>query len=270
MAWSDFISYGTMIGATLIPFGALTFSLIVLEFFISYQRRWSNYDWKECLSSLAVKHIEIMTAAFYAVAFSPLFIWFYNHRLYTVELGPVATPIVYMVLIEFYYYWTHRFSHAFSIGWANHASHHSFTKLNLINGARIGVTTPFALYFFAVIPLFALGFSPQIFAAYLKWHLLYQLLVHTELIGRLGFLDHIFNTPSNHRVHHGTQDIYKNKNFGSITVVFDRLFGTYQPELESEKPVYGLAEGPVSQNPLRICLVGWEALLKNAAIRRAK
>ncbi len=246
----------------IIPYSTVIIALILIELLFSYKRQWKNYSLKECLSSLAVKHIELATNVLYAIAFSPVFFWFYKNRIFSFELSNWTQPVLYMAVIEFVYYWSHRFSHVNRIGWANHATHHSFTKLNLINGSRVGVTTPFALYYFVTIPIFAVGFDPGLFFVYLKWHLLYQLVVHTELVGRLGLLDTFLNTPSNHRVHHGTQGIYKNKNFGSITVIFDRIFGTYQRELENEKPVYGLSDGQISQNPIAICLFGWVRLFQ--------
>lgn len=247
----------------LFPFGSILATVMLIEFILSWKIQWKNYCLKEVFSSLVIKHIEYVFLALYFVAFTPIINWVYAHRIFDFHLSGVFGAVFYLLLFELNYYWTHRFAHANALGWANHITHHSFTKLNIINGSRIGALSPFSLYYFTILPLFWLGAEPEVFFAYGHLSLIYQLFLHTELVPKLGYFDLVFNTPSNHRVHHGKQEIYKNKNFGSMFVIFDHLFGTYQKELEDVKPTYGLIESTPSQNPVRIFFLGWEKLIKS-------
>ncbi|WP_430404443.1 sterol desaturase family protein [Fluviicola sp.] len=150
------------------------------------------------------------------------------------------------VLVDFFYYWYHRLSHIWEPLWAFHSVHHSTKHINLTAGYRLnwlsGLITPF---FF--IPLVLIGFSPQIIAISFTMNLVYQFFLHTEAIGKLGKLEGVMDTPSAHRVHHGVNPIYLDKNFGGVFMIWDRLFGTYQPE--EERVVYGELNGSESNNP---------------------
>lgn len=247
----------------------IVFVLIVVEFIFSYKRRWSNYDLKDSLASLVVKVIRFGALSVYAVIFDPFFYWVYEHRLFTIDMGPVATVVFYFFLGDFVYYWVHRFAHTYSIGWASHATHHTLTKINYTNSGRFEITTPFSLYYFATVPFYFIGFKP-ILPVYISYILFFQYCLHTELIPKIPFLDSFMNTPSNHRVHHGTQEIYKRKNFGGATMIFDRLFGTYQAELEDNKPIYGIRGMPHIYNPFRICIIGWEQMFRGLSRRILK
>ncbi len=252
MTWQDFIPYSGLFGC-----------LLLIEWLLSSKMKWSNYDWKETLTSIACKYMRMGAVSLYAVWFGPLFAWCYQNRIYTHNLSEAWEFALTFVLSEFIYYTYHRFCHEYPLGWASHATHHTITKMNITASGRVEITTPFSLFYFTVAPLFMLGVNPWILGAHSAGLLVYQQFIHTELIPKIKFLDAFLNTPSNHRVHHGTQSIYLNKNYGGITIVFDRLFGTYQAELESEKPIYGLAGGFRSYNPLRIGFIGWEIWLRH-------
>lgn len=246
----------------LVPFTKLSIALILLEFLFSARIRWANYDWKESLTSLGVKYVRLGATMLYATMFGPLFAWFYQNRIFTFEFGPIGTAVFYFFLVEFVYYCTHRFCHEYRLGWASHATHHTLTKLNLTSAGRVEVTSPLSLYFFSIIPLIWLGVNPLLFGAAIAQILIFQSLIHTDLIPRIPLLDTFINTPSNHRVHHGTQEIYYHKNYGGITVIFDRIFGTYQSEIPDMKPHYGIVGIRPSYNPLYICVVGWIQLFR--------
>ncbi len=234
-----------------------------LEFYLSRIRKLDNFEWTETLSSFCIRGMMYVMSTFYAETFTLFFAWFWKNRLLSFDKGPLILVVAYLIAAEFLYYWSHRFSHSYAIGWANHATHHTLQRFNIANGMRGGTTGPFALYYFFPIPFYVLGFHPELLTFYTLMNLMYQQLLHTELIGKLGFLEGILNTPSAHRVHHGTQEIYRNKNFGGMTVIFDRMFGTYQSELEEVKPKYGLISGVPSQNPLRLALIGWEQMFRS-------
>lgn len=236
-------------------------SIVLTELFFSRKRKWTNYELKESYSSFIVHFIYQYSKVLTTAIFAPFFMWFWQHRLFNFSFSPTIAIVVYLPLSEFIYYWAHRISHHYSIDWASHIVHHSFTKMNTLSGSRQGLTSPITLHYFLAIPFALIGFHPLILFFYMKINLFYQMIIHTDLIPKIRFLDSFLNTPSNHRVHHGTQDIYLNKNFGGITIIFDKIFGTYQPELDAEKPIYGIKNGLPSQNPFYISFCGWIRLL---------
>lgn len=145
--------------------------------------------------------------------------------------------LISVVLVDFAYYWNHRFVHRARVGWAAHQAHHSSTYMNFSTALRQKWNPWFEFFFFLPLPL--LGVSPV--GVYLAFsiNLIYQFFVHTETIERLPRpVELVFNTPSHHRVHHGSDPIYLDKNYAGILIVWDRMFGTFQPELF--RPTYGL------------------------------
>lgn len=237
---------------------------ISIELVASAKTRWKHYDWMECWSSIAIRIIVYVLTASYAVLLSPLFEYAWKIRVFELKLDVVSQFFVFFLATEFLYYVSHVFAHKVSIGWANHAPHHTLQKFNMINGLRVGATGPFALYAFFPLVLVWLGFHPVPLKFYMFLGFCFQLLQHTETINKLGFLEGIINTPSSHRVHHGIQSIYVDKNFGGVLLIFDRLFGTYQKELDDVRPIYGLAGETIpNQNPVRLLLIGWEIILRN-------
>ncbi len=150
---------------------------------------------------------------------------------------------------DFVYYWSHRFSHEVRVLWASHVQHHSSRLYNLSVALRQewGEWLRLPLY----LPLVWLGVDPLLVAIAASINLVYQYWLHTEVIDRLpGWFEFVMNTPSHHRVHHGSQSLYLDRNYGSILIVWDRLFGTFQPE--TERVVYGLTTNVDSNNPLVI------------------
>jgi sterol desaturase/sphingolipid hydroxylase (fatty acid hydroxylase superfamily) len=157
--------------------------------------------------------------------------------------------IVALICVDFTYYWMHRIEHERRILWAVHSVHHSSQEYNLTTAQRLSWLESFYEWIF-FIPLLLIGFDAlQVFASLLTV-VIYQTWIHTEKIGRLGWLDGIFNTPSVHRVHHAINAIYLDKNYGGILIIWDRIFGTYQ--IEIEQPVYGITNQLGSSNPLTI------------------
>lgn len=154
-----------------------------------------------------------------------------------------------LIAADFTYYWEHRIAHEVRLLWTQHAVHHSSRDYNIITGIRFG---PFEGVWSLImhIPLVFLGFSPEMIFFGIIVVLAYQTWIHTEVIGRLGWFDTVMNSPANHRVHHGCDDKYIDKNYGGITVMWDQLFGTYQAE--EETPRYGLKRDFDSRNPIRV------------------
>lgn len=167
----------------------------------------------------------------------------------TIGLGVLAA--------DFAYYWEHRAGHTIRLLWTGHAVHHSSPVFNTAVAFRFGPFEPVLAVLFH-LPLIMLGFHPAIVILGELTVQAYQFWIHTEVIGKLGPLDRVLNTPSNHRVHHGSNDKYLDKNYGGILIVFDRLFGTYQAE--EETPVYGLTQQINTVNPLKVWFSEFPAL----------
>jgi sterol desaturase/sphingolipid hydroxylase (fatty acid hydroxylase superfamily) len=169
-------------------------------------------------------------------------------------LGPVRMPetgwtfLVAFVVVDLAYYWYHRLSHEVPLLWSIHHTHHSSPWMNLTTAVRLNWIGKFiSPVFFA--PLVLLGLPATFVTASLAIGLLYQFSLHTRAIGRLGrFEGAVLNTPSAHRVHHGSNARYIDRNYAGVFIIWDRLFGTYQPEDEPVK--YGVTTGFVGHNPL--------------------
>ena len=169
-----------------------------------------------------------------------------------------------LIVADFLYYWEHRIAHQVRILWTQHAVHHSSRDLNIATALRFGPLEG-AWSFLAYLPMVLIGFAPEVVLASAIIVLAYQTWLHTELIGKLGPLEWVLNTPSHHRVHHGCDEKYLDKNYGGVLIVWDRLFGTFQ--VEEERPRYGLTGDFDSRNPLRVWFSELPALwrdLKNA------
>ena len=166
---------------------------------------------------------------------------------------------------EFSYYWFHRTSHECRFFWASHVVHHSSQRYNLGTALRQSWTGSFTGWVFWLwMPL--AGFRPLMIMTMQSVSLIYQYWIHTELIRSTGPLENVLNTPSHHRVHHGSNPRYIDRNHGGTLIVWDRLFGTYEPE--SEKPDYGLTKNIGTYNPVRIAFHEWTDLARD--VRHAR
>jgi alkylglycerol monooxygenase len=153
-----------------------------------------------------------------------------------------------LLTVDFMYYWWHRASHVVNVFWAVHAVHHQSEDFNLAVALRQPAFEPISWFFF-YIPLAIIGVPVEVFLGAYALDLLYQFFIHTELVDKLPRpLEWLLNTPSHHRVHHGVQDQYLDKNYGGILVIWDRLFGTFEPE--GERVVYGTTVPLASYSPL--------------------
>ena len=164
---------------------------------------------------------------------------------------PLAWWSVVLALIaaDFTYYWEHRIAHEVRLLWTQHAVHHSSREYNIVTGIRFGPLEG-VWSLIAHIPLILMGFSPEMVFFGIIVVLAYQTWIHTELVGKMPGFDLVMNSPSNHRVHHGCDDKYLDKNYGGITVIRDQLFGTYKAEAET--PRYGLKRDFDSRNPIKV------------------
>jgi len=153
-----------------------------------------------------------------------------------------------LVAFDFCYYWQHRLGHEMSILWAAHAVHHQSEDYNLSTALR-QTSTSFLFSWIFYLPLFLLGMPFEVFVTVNALNLIYQFWVHTQLIDKLGWLDRVMVTPSNHRVHHAQNEIYIDRNYGGIFILWDRLFGSFQEELDDEPVIFGIRKPLRSWNP---------------------
>ena len=157
--------------------------------------------------------------------------------------------IVALVFLDFCYYWDHRAGHEVRMLWASHVVHHSSTRYNLSTALRQTWTGEYTVLFF--LPVALVGVPVQIVLASWSFNLLYQFWIHTEAIDKLWKpVEYLFNTPSHHRVHHGSQSQYLDRNYGGALIIWDRLFGSFEPE--GERVVYGLTKNIGTYNPLKV------------------
>ena len=164
---------------------------------------------------------------------------------------------------DFSYYWFHRSNHEVRFLWAGHVPHHSATHMNFATALRQGVGERFHKYFFWVwLPL--LGFDPLMIFTMISINLFYQFFVHTELIDKLPRpIELFFNTPSHHRVHHASNIRYLDCNHAGVLIIWDRMFGTFSPEHETDKPVYGLTTNITSFGPVHVATHEYQGIWRS-------
>ncbi|TNE63833.1 MAG: sterol desaturase family protein [Alphaproteobacteria bacterium] len=237
---------------TMLPL--IILSAMLLEAgWILYRRR--QYPWREALASLGVNLIKRLLDAGLAGGALAMLYWVYEHRIQTLEIKGWLDGLVFFLSVEFAYYWHHRLSHQIRWFWATHSVHHSSNHMNLTSAGRLGWTGLISGHTLFYAPLVWLGYAPLLVVGTLALSLFYQFWLHTEVIGRLGPLERVFNTPSHHRVHHACNYQYIDRNFGGVLIIFDKLFGTFMPE--TEQPRYGLATPHRHLNPVRIAFHEW-------------
>ncbi len=234
--------------------------LLAAEAALAARRRRRVADARDTAASLAMGVGSVAVGlAWGGVAFAALCA-LHRHRLF--DLGAGAGVLALALLADdFAYYWFHRVHHEVRLFWASHVPHHSSERYNLATALRQSWTPMTALPFYA--PLAWLGFDPALLATVHGANLLYQFWIHTELVERCPvWFEAVFNTPSHHRVHHGSNPRYLDRNYGGILIVWDRLFGTFEPE--SEPVRFGLTRNIGTHHPLRIAFHEWAAVLRDA------
>jgi sterol desaturase/sphingolipid hydroxylase (fatty acid hydroxylase superfamily) len=238
--------------------------VIGLEVALSHFRRIPSYTWRDTWHNLYLmllnSGIDLLFRGVYVVALD----WFFRHQLFQLD-HPLWYWFWLVVGMDFLFYWLHRVDHHSRFFWAVHVTHHSSEQFNLTVGFRSSVFQP--LYrFIYFIPLALAGFKALdivfIFSATQIW----GILVHTEHVGKLGWLEYILVTPSHHRVHHASNPLYLDRNLGMLLIVWDKWFGTFQPELEDRQyePIrYGLTKSVERPNALRIVFHEWLNILRD-------
>jgi alkylglycerol monooxygenase len=255
----------TMQGAQIIVLATPVFLLLIaLEWWVGRRRGRNTYRWNDALNSIGLGIMSQVTGVFGRVLRIGLYTAAYQHvALWTLDASQWWVWLLALIAYDFCYYWNHRLGHTCALFWASHVVHHQSEDYNLSTALRqtsSGFLTGWLFY----LPMAVLGFPPVVFAVVALVDLLYQYWVHTQLIGKLGWFDRWFCSPSNHRVHHAVNDRYLDKNYGGIWVVWDRLFGSFVEENAHEPPVYGTRAPLRSWNPLWANLEVWWALAQDS------
>jgi len=193
-----------------------------------------------------------------------ILVYFFNRQVYHIS-NPLLYWFVLLLLEDFLYYWLHRFDHEIRLFWAVHVTHHSSEHMNFAVGFRSSVFQP--LYrFIYFIPLALMGFNPVDIIFMYSATQIWGIFVHTEFIHKMGWLEYIFVTPSHHRVHHASNPKYLYRNMGMFLIIWDKMFGTFQAELDAAtyKPIkYGLTNPLETMNPLTVIFHEWRMICKD-------
>ena len=191
-----------------------------------------------------------------------IYVYLYQFRIITVnDLLPIwAIWLATFVMIDFVYYWYHRFSHRVRFMWAVHMNHHSSEEMDFTVSLRQAWFGPITkVPFFIFMPL--VGFDPIITAVAGVASTLWGVIGHTQWIRRLGILEYILVTPSSHRVHHGSNECYIDRNYGNLLIIWDRLFGTFAEEIEPVK--FGIRDNVKTYNPIKITFMFWGQMISD-------
>lgn len=222
----------------------------------------AQYTLVDTASNLTLAGTFELAQDLWYVLLIPIYQWFYQFRLMTIETT-FASFLLLLVLHDFLYYWSHRAHHRVRLLWAIHVTHHSSPRYNLSTALRQNITYPLVATWIIWLPLVLIGFDPITVIFVVAVNLFYQFFVHTQMVKKLGALEWIFNTPSHHRVHHGRNPQYIDRNYGGIFIVWDRMFGTFTPEGEAVD--YGITHPVNTHNPVTLVFHEWIAALRDAA-----
>ena len=230
-----------------IPFFML---LVGIEFIYGLIKRENNYRINDALASMSLglisRFIPLLGLGFQYVVYTYVAEEFNLSLLNSTETWVWVTAFF---MYDLCYYWMHRLHHEVKVFWAPHVVHHHGEEFNLSTAMR-QTSTGFLWKWIFFLPMFLIGIPPNVFVTVAGINLIYQFWVHTEHIGRLGVLEYIFITPSNHRIHHAQNDDYLDANYGGVFIIWDRIFGTFIDEREDLKPVYGTVKPLKTFNPL--------------------
>ncbi len=234
--------------------------LLMIEFIADRFLRRKLYETRDTFASLAMGAGNMAVSALVKSAVVGLYFMAYEYRIFDLP-NKWYTWVLLIFAEDFCYYWFHRIHHTSRLFWAAHVNHHSSQKYNFATALRQSWTTPVTGFIFW-LPLPLLGFHPLMILTQQAISLIYQFWIHTEFIGKMGWFGKIFNTPSHHRVHHSVNPHYLDKNHAGIFIIWDKMFGTFEPEVEP--PVYGLTNNINTFNPVKIAFHEWYAMFRDA------
>jgi sterol desaturase/sphingolipid hydroxylase (fatty acid hydroxylase superfamily) len=232
------------------------FLLIGVEILIDKLQKSGLYRMNDAIANLNAGITEQVTGAFLKLFVVGVYVVCYERmRIFTIPQN-VATWVILFIGVDFFYYWFHRYAHEINVLWGGHVVHHQSEEYNLSVALRQGAFQKFGSFAF-YLPLAWMGFNPVMFIVVSQFQTLYQFWIHTKTIQQLPrLIELIFNTPSHHRVHHGRNPKYIDRNHGGTLIIWDRMFGTFQKE--EEEVVYGITKPLNTWNPLRAQFDFWK------------
>ncbi|MCP3933060.1 MAG: sterol desaturase family protein [Bacteroidetes bacterium] len=224
------------------------FILIAIELIFSKLKKKQYYRFNDALTNISCGITQQLTGVFIKTILFVGYLYLYEHfRFFTIK-DTFLSWIILFIGVDFFYYWFHRISHQINAMWGAHIVHHQSEEYNLSVALRQSAFQSLFSWIF-YLPLAVLGFNPISFVAINAFQTLYQFWIHTKAVGKLPkVLEFIFCTPSHHRVHHGRNPKYIDRNHGGTLIIFDRMFGTFQAE--EEEVVYGVTKPLASWNPI--------------------
>jgi|TARA_Y100000389_G_C17445098_1_gene511080 sterol desaturase/sphingolipid hydroxylase (fatty acid hydroxylase superfamily) len=237
----------------------IVLAMIFAEALISNWQNKTYYKQEDSLCTVGLLTGNIAIA--FAVKGFALALHFYLYEFRLFDLSAIIPLwgmwLLTFVLIDFVFYIYHRMSHRMRFLWAIHMSHHSSEEMNFAVSFRQAWFGPISkIPFFISLPL--IGLDPTIIAVAGVMSTLWGIIGHTQIVGKLGPLEWVFNTPSHHRVHHGSNKQYIDKNYGNLLIIWDRMFGTFEPEREQVQ--YGLVNNVNTYNPVKITFMAWSSI----------
>ncbi|MBB6001789.1 sterol desaturase family protein [Arcicella rosea] len=243
-----------------VPFFVLT---VILEAIFITREQKDYLEVKDSFTSIALGLGNLFTGLISKTLIAFIFLYLYeNFHVFTLDGSAWWMWVLAFFADDFSYYWFHREAHLIRYFWASHKVHHSSEKYNLATALRQtwtgNITGSFIFYLWMPI----VGFHPIVVVIMQQISLLYQYWIHTETIGKMWKpFEFIFNTPSHHRVHHGSDVKYLDKNYAGILIIWDRMFGTFIEE--EERPTYGLTNNLKTYNPVKIAFSEWIDIAKD-------
>ena len=235
--------------------------LVGLEFLVSKRRGVEAFTLSDTLVNICCGMLERLFDFFWVVMMYFIFDFLFEQvALWHIPNNPL-TWIVALLIGDFLAYWHHRLSHEINFLWAAHIVHHQSEELNMTTVFRVSAFAVINRAFFWIwMPI--LGFDPLTVTSVIVFIGLFQFFTHSRLVGKLGFLEHIFVTPSHHRVHHARNEKYLDQNYGHVFIIWDKMLGTFTPE--EEEPDYGITTGFESSNPMWAYFFYWSDLFRRA------
>lgn len=239
---------------------------VLLEFvLIRFARAKGEYETRDTLASLLMGAGNVVAGMTLGVLSFKALMAVWDYRLFDMGLSLWAGLAVFL-LDDLRYYWYHRIAHRSRWVWSEHVNHHTSQHYNLSTALRQSWTGLFTGMFVLQIPLVLLGFHPALIAFAFGFNLLWQFWIHTEVIDRMPvWFEAVFNTPSHHRVHHAVNARYLDANYAGTLIIWDKMFGTFVPELDEEKPRYGVVKNIGTFNPVKVAFHEWIAMFADAA-----
>lgn len=236
---------------------------IAIEVYIDQKEKREVYHFKDSMASIAMGLGSLVIGLGMKTLAFMVYYWIYNNWAIFPQMSHtwwVWIPLLFAD--DFTFYWHHRLSHEIRFLWAAHVNHHSSQNLNLAVALRQSWAEVLYKYIWYLwLPL--IGFHPVLIITMMSFSLIYQFFQHSQFVGKLGVFGWFFNTPSHHRVHHAVQVKYLDRNHAGMLIIWDRMFGTFQEEMEEDQPIYGITVNIDTYNPLRIATHEYAALFKD-------